>query len=230
MVDDGLVKASLAQPTVYTPITPAEMFDRILARWQEGAERTEASRARLLEPLKELEDESCRAAPGPSWRVVQGRAEVLEAIRDVIDRATEEVLAVSTHPVSTRFDPPVRRVWDRAVERSRDGVRFQGLFHLDAGSLEVIEPWTSATFRVRHLASDRSVRFVVADRHEILTVLLSDPGEDIDVDEDAALHTTAADAVSTHVLLFERLWPEAAPLEDAGTAPRPGGGEPPDEE
>lgn len=221
MVQEGLADASLGTPTIYRPVPPEDVFDRIRARWRRDGREIEDTRDTMIGALDGLESE--RPEPDePSWRIVEGRDRIYEAIAQQVEEAEQSIRMMSTHPVTVTPQPQVRRLWDEAGKRCDAGLHLQAILHLPADRRPWFTKWTQGgpDREVRHIDADHVGHFALFDDETVVTWLVVDSSSRFAAEGDVAIQTDAPEYRTTQSILFDCLWERSVPVGGGVVVPR----------
>lgn len=215
MVEEGFAKASLGTPTIYRPVPPDDLFDRLRVRWTRDGQEIEDTRDQMIDILHDLEAE--RHEPeDPSWRILEGRDRIYDCIAQKLDDARDSIRVMSTHPATVAPRPQVQRLWERAGERADEGLHVDAILHLPADRCPWFADWVKGgpNREVRHLDEDHVGHFLLIDRASIVAWLVVDSSSRFAAEGDVAIHTDAPEYLTTQSIFFDCLWERAVPVQE----------------
>lgn len=194
----GLATASQERPITYRPAEPAAVFDILERSLAMRADEVEKVRAEL-QPCLEVFAGAGAATAGQTFRYLVGRPAFDDEVRQMLDRARDEVLILDTHPAGPVLAEQAG-VWTHLRRLADRGIRFQVLWQ-DTAAARRCEAG-----RVRVLPPGKPMRFLIVDRSSMLVCIAIDPSDSPDAPLEKSMATSAPGFLAAHVALFERLW------------------------
>jgi sugar-specific transcriptional regulator TrmB len=210
LVQRGFATVSLSRPAIFSPVPLDQVLQHRIA---EGESRRDALRRAFEELAEELRPSAEAGERGEgAFRIIRGRPEFHRTAGAMLQRAQDEVVAVSTHPQAV-FLGAHAGLADLLGKRLAEGVRMRVVLGADAVPRRpVLEPSLGAAVRLRQVAPAPPMRFLMADRREVLLGLEVDPSPSPTTERDVAAWTDAAALVRLQVAFFEALWTTAHPV------------------
>jgi sugar-specific transcriptional regulator TrmB len=224
LIRRGFVTASLDRPTLYEATAPEKVFDDALAHHVARKQSIERARETTLAMLTQLRDKVPDQGPlKASYKILQGRSAIYNAVDGMIRRARHSQRMVSTFFAPTNAtdeNAPYRTT----VQRADGGLRMQLLVRDVPGMDKALAGIAgSPHVQVRTFEPSHTVRFTVVDDREVIVWLANDPSPSLAARDDVAMWTNAGDFVKNQLTLYDALWSRGR---DVGKAPRRGGGRP----
>lgn len=226
MEDRGVVRGLLGKTARYEAVEPGRLFRDLLREHERELDRVERTRSELAPVLEALRAEAAESpAERSTWRVVEGRIEILRDLDRMLAGAQRSVLGLVLPPLPKPYPPEVKDLRDQLLARARDGVRCRLVMSVDPDILEgyrreAEDPvWEKTDVQMRFAASDRPVRlFVVDERQALVWMRICEDAGEGPGDEAVALWTDVPDFVSAQLFHFERAWERARPPEELAAA------------
>lgn len=218
LVQRGFASATLSRPAKFEAAPPERVFDDILAQQRSKAESIARAQGEIADALTTLRTTQEPGASRNTFKVLQGRREIYGVLERMLREAQEEVLVLTTHDAAVSM-ADTAGLLDLAVKRAGEGVRLSALVKATPAAKPRLDQLAATpNISIRHVASDRIMRFVVVDGKELLVWVVSDPSPRLSSEEDVAIWTDAAGFVGTQQELFAAAWErarEARSLPDA---------------
>jgi len=213
----GFVAATLSRPTRFEAAPPERLFRELQEAERSRAEHITQARGSLGADLEALRAGGSEDFTRAGVRVIQGRREIYRHLERMVRAAKAELRAVSTHEHAVGMSE-LAGILDIAVARAGEGLTLRAVVRSTAtGAARRAGLPKVEGAEVRALDTPRVMRFVIADKAELLLWVVSDPSQRLASEKDVALWTDAADLVGLQGLLFEAVWRAAGPV-DGGEA------------
>lgn len=209
LVQRGFASATLSRPQRFQAAPPERLFQEILSAQQARSENIQRAQLDIGPALGALRSQTGLPSSKNTFKVLQGRREIYAVLERMARDAHQSIRALSTHEGAVAMGDLsgilelVGRRADEGVEvrlilRTTPATRSRLLAMPDAGRLSL-----------RHLDTDRIIRFVLQDETALLLWVVSDPSTRLTSEEDVAIWTDAVDFVGTQSVLFDAVWREA---------------------
>lgn len=213
-VTAGLAHRSMTRPVRYSPVPFDQVLDALQERTHHRQRQIESAKEDLAPELDEIHPEQVPPSEA-RFDVVEGREATFGLLVRRYAAALEaELLVVNTHPRAVAWARD-SGVW-QAVG-ARRGVRKHILVRrCDEVRQDLAKTPAMPGAEVRWTDAEETVRFNILDRKEILFLAAFDPSGYLGAKGDVAIHTNGPGFVTSHALLFDRLWRDAEPAPEAG--------------
>lgn len=216
LVKKGFAEAVDSAPTRYKALEPDEICAEMLQDHRRKIQEIEETWDDLRDPLAALREQGHGDVAEDTYRLIHGRKEVLDVAGGMFDRAEDEILAFSVNPWAHLTPESYDRLWDKGIERARDGLQARGIFHTTPEMREFLAPMLDIEdLDIRHLGPRRNRPFLVVDRSEIVYWLVTDPSTDRDAEREVAVWSNAPDLIEEHREIFLAQWEQAIDIRDA---------------
>jgi len=144
----------------------------------------------------------------PRFRFYQGRQQVYELMLQMSDRATKEILIVTTSRDLARLS--LLGLEDRLRNISKKGKNIRILTEIDHKGIADIEPYIEFA-DIHHISLPSPIRFVVIDTQETLTTVTLDDSMSMTTKDDTGLWTNASSFATAMNIFYDAIWNLATP-------------------
>ena len=218
LAERGLCVVEPGPPKRFTPVPIAEFLDHLAARYASQAQAVEREKEVLerlfpLAPTAHVDDRG-------SFQVLRGRRATLDKLRQLCEARPRSLLLHATDNLTARGTalPLLQAAHDA-------GARIRVLAHLDASTLDALEPVTAlAEVRAKQRGKESIVVAVFDGEHALISHVIPDDGSTTR-GQDVTLYTTEEAIVGALTAFVEHEWERAETFAEA--AARLAAGDPP---
>lgn len=212
LVQRGFASSTLSRPARFQASPPEALFQEILAAQQTRNENIERARTEIAPALTTLRQQEGGTLSKNSFKVLQGRREIYSVFERLLREAQRTVRILTTHEGELGM-ADMAGLLDLLGRRAEEGVDMRLLLRATpAAQAKLALLSKGAQVEVRHLDSDRIMRFALADDNALLIWVVSDPSSRLTSEDDVAVWTDATDFVGTQSVLFDAAWREGKDL------------------
>lgn len=212
LVQRGFASATLSRPQRFQAAAPERLFTEILAAQQARSENIQRAQSEIAPALGALRSQTGGPASKNTFKVLQGRREIYAVVERMARDATGAFRGLSTHEGAVAM-ADLSGMLELMARRAAEGVDVKLILRTNAQTrAKLLALPESAAMHLRHLETDKTMRFVLQDETALLMWVVSDPSTRLTSEEDVAIWTDAVDFVATQAMLFEAVWREAKDL------------------
>jgi sugar-specific transcriptional regulator TrmB len=212
LVQRGFVAATLGRPSRFEAAAPEKLFEDILASEKARTENIQRAQTEIAPALISLRGQTAEQFSKNTFRILQGRREIYGVMERMVRGARKNVKALTTHEAAVAMTD-LAGILDAAVEKAQEGVQVQGLFRTNPQVRARLAQLPEVpALQLRHLETDKVVRFCLVDEREILFWVVSDPSSRLSSEQEVAVWSDAADLVGSQGYLFDLAWREGKDL------------------
>lgn len=213
LVDAGYATASIDRPVTFTALAPEVVFEKLEERQRQKLSELQRARSEVGPLLASLRNEPTEDALRSTFRIVKGRAEIYDVMKDMITQARTAVISLNTNPAGNA-SAEAAGLWARARERAAEGIDTRALVL----TTPEIRPRVAAMMKgvpllhVRHIETPNPMRFFLVDERHLVIFAVNDSSPRLGAEGEIALMTDARDLVLSQAMLFETLWPKGVEI------------------
>jgi sugar-specific transcriptional regulator TrmB len=213
----GIVTSTLEHPAMFQVLSFEEVLDLFIKTKIEETRSLQQSKAQILSDWESLKLEDYTSA---TFTVLEGRNYIYSKIHQILQRAKNQILAITTVPALSQANQ--RDIFDIDGLNSEDKIKFRFLAKVTDENVRIINGFLKENTNKRFVFDGRNPdlgqtlfpQMIVRDSEEALFFVKPRTETSIIEKNDVCLWTDCGTLVQAFTAIFEALWLNSTSIEE----------------